>query len=39
MQALADSSIDWLQHLVIAAEKFWFADARGEVMAPLLSLI
>ena len=36
MQVLVDSNIDWLQHLVIAYEELWFADGRGEVMAPLL---
>ena len=39
MLVLADSDIDWLQHLVIVNEEYWFAGGGGEVLAPLLVLL
>ena len=39
MQVLADSKIDWLRHLEISCEEYWFAGGRGEVLAPLIVLL
>ena len=39
LQALADDTIDSLQHLTISGEPAWFKNGRDGCMAPLLVLL